>query len=182
MKKLWVLSIRTSLPDKCYMPRDLKLTFSAFETFAEARKAMREVMKDCAFSKNDMFDGKGKIIALDEYIDGMKVYKEVYDGELTKELLIKIYDALLSIIKGENTVLELDKGKYDDDRIAFIYDGESLTSKGIGTAIDDCYDPYIATNAFSMEEEKDYYVYIDDMFGQDCSSELYIDLKQVEVK
>jgi hypothetical protein len=44
------------------------------------------------------------------------------------------------------------------------------------------YDPYIATNAFSMEEEKDYYIYIDDLLGQDCSSELYIDLKQVEVK
>ena len=44
------------------------------------------------------------------------------------------------------------------------------------------YDPYIKTNIFSMKEEKDYCLYIDDLFGQDFSAELYIDLKKTEVK
>jgi len=44
------------------------------------------------------------------------------------------------------------------------------------------YDPKIATNMFDMTEEKDYYLYVDDMFGQDASSELYIDLKKIEGK
>lgn len=46
---------------------------------------------------------------------------------------------------------------------------------------DDGCDPYISTNAFTMEEEKYYHLYIDDMFGQAYSSKLYIDLKKVEL-
>ena len=44
------------------------------------------------------------------------------------------------------------------------------------------YDPYIKTNIFDMSEEKPYFLYIDDMMGQEdvASSELYIDLKRAE--
>lgn len=51
MKKLWVLSIRTSLPDACIIKADLQASFSVFETFEDAKKAMREEFKKLAFSK-----------------------------------------------------------------------------------------------------------------------------------
>ena len=51
MKEIWVLSVRTSLPDECCSKGALKTTFSAFETFPEARKAMRETIKGFALVK-----------------------------------------------------------------------------------------------------------------------------------
>ena len=182
MKEVWVLSIITSLPDRCYTTGDLKKSFSAFGAFDEARKEMRTVLKSFAFSENDMFDGCGRIINLDEYMVGMRDFDQPYEGELTIALLNRIYDALRAIINGENTILELEPGEYSDDTIAFVYDGETLSSKGVGTYRSEGYDPNIKTNAFSMDEEKDYYIYIDDLLGQEYSSELYIDLKKVEVK
>ena len=65
MKKLWVLSIRTSLPEECFTRANLKTTFSAFETFEDAKKAMRKEIKNLTFTKNTMFDGDGKISVFD---------------------------------------------------------------------------------------------------------------------
>ena len=180
MKKLWVLSIRTSLPDECLTKAYLKTTFSAFETFEDAKKGMREEIKKLAFSKNAMFDGNGKIIALDSYIADLDDYED--EGFLSKNILLKIQDSLFAMLNGEDTVLDIEEGEYEDGMIAFDFDGESLVSYGVDDGPCNGYDPYIATNAFSMEEERDYYLYIDDLLGQDYSSELYIDLKQVEVK
>ena len=180
MKKLWVLSIRTSLPDECFSKAELKTTFSAFETFEDAKKAMRDAIKGFAFSKNTMFDGNGKIIALDSYIADLDDYED--EGFLSKNILSKIQDSLLDVFNGKDTVFDIEEGEYEDGMIAFEFDGESIVSHGVDDGPFNGYDPYIATNAFSMEEEKDYYIYIDDLLGQDYSSELYIDLKQVEVK
>ena len=72
--------------------------------------------------------------------------------------------------------------EYEDGMIALNYNGESVLCYGVDDGPFNGFDPYIATNAFSMEEEKDYFIYIDDLLGQDYSSELYIDLKKVEVK
>lgn len=180
MKKLWVLSIRTSLPNECLTRADLKTTFSAFETFEDAKKAMREAIKGFAFSENTMFDGNGKIIALENYIADLDDYDD--EGFLSKNILSKIQDSLFSVFNGEDTVLDIEEGEYEDGMIAFKFDGESIVSYGVDDGPCNGYDPYVATNAFSMKEEKDYYLYIDDLLGQDYSSELYIDLKQVEVK
>ena len=44
------------------------------------------------------------------------------------------------------------------------------------------YNPDINTNMFSMQEEKDYYMYIKDSFGQnDDPAVLFMDLKKVSV-
>lgn len=51
MKDIWVLSVRTSLLNECSTKADLKTSFSAFETFSEARKAMRDTVKGFAFQK-----------------------------------------------------------------------------------------------------------------------------------
>lgn len=184
MKEIWVLSVRTSLPDECCSKGDLKTTFSAFETFPEARKAMRETIKGFAFSKNSMFDGDGRITALNKYIGDM--YEEGEDDEccedfLTSGNLLKIQNAFYSIFYGENTGLDIYENVYEDGMIVLNYDGESVLCYGCDDGPYNGYDPYIATNAFSMEEEKDYYIYIDDLLGQEYSSELYIDLKKVKV-
>lgn len=181
MKKIWVLSIKTSLPNECLTRANLKTTFSAFETFEDAKKAMRDAIKSFAFSENTMFNGNGKIIALEKYIAEMGDYN-YEETLLTRDILSKIKDSLFEIINGEDTSLDIEKGEYTDYMISLNYDDKGITMWGDYDGPINGYNPYIATNAFSMKEEKDYYVYIDDMFGQYCSSELYIDLKQVEVK
>ena len=180
MKKLWVLSIRTSLPKECIVRADLQASFSAFETFEDAKKAMRNAIKGFAFSENTMFNGNGKIIALDSYIADLDDYED--EGFLSKNILLKIQDSLFAMLNCEDTVLDIEEGEYSDCMISLNYDGEKVNMCGDYEGPCNGYDPYIATNAFSMEEEKDYYLYIDDLLGQDYSSELYIDLKQVEVK
>ena len=185
MKEIWVLSVRTSLPNECSTKANLKTSFSAFETFPEARKAMRDTVKGFAFSKNTMFDGDGRITALDKYIGYM--YEDGEDEEccedfLTSGILLKIQNAFYSIFNGENCLLDIQKNEYEDGMIALNYNGESVLCYGVDDGPFNGFDPCIATNAFSMEEEKDYFIYIDDLLGQDYSSELYIDLKKVEVK
>lgn len=185
MKEIWVLSVRTSLPNECSTKADLKTSFSAFATFEDARKTMREAIKGFAFSKNSMFDGNGRITALDKYIGDM--YEEGEDDEccedfLTRTILLKIQNAFYSIFNDENITIDLYENEYMDGMIALHYNGESVLFYGADDGPYNGYDPYIATNAFSMEEEKDYYIYIDDLLGQEYSSELYIDLKKVELK
>ncbi len=185
MKEIWVLSTRTSLPYKCVLKADLKTIFTAFETFSDARKAMRETIKGFAFSENSMFDGEGRITALDEYIDEMYDFDEddFSDEESAKDLFSKIQESLYTIFNGEDTVPELKKGEFTDSdcMVAFKYDGKSIILHGVFDGPLNGYEPYIATNAFSMKEEKDYYIHIDDLFGQEYSSELYIDLKKVKL-
>lgn len=177
MKKLWVLSIRTSLPEECFTKAHLKTTFSAFE---DAKKAMQDAIKGFAFSKNAMFDGNGKIIALEKYINKMGDY-DYEETLLTRDILSKVGDSLFTIINGQDASLDIEKGEYSDYMISLNYDGKGINMWGDYDGPINGYDPYIATNAFSMNEEKDYYIYIDDLLGQDYSSELYIDLKQVEI-
>ena len=101
---------------------------------------------------------------------------------MTRTILLKIQKAFYSIFNGEKVVLDLYENEYMNGMIGLNYDGNSIMIYGVDDGPCNGYDPYIATNAFSMDEEKDYYIYIDDLFGEDYSSELYIDLKKVEVK
>ena len=184
MKEIWVLSVRTSLPNECCTKANLKTSVCAFASFEDARKVMRDTIKGFAFSENTMFDGERRITALNEYMDEMYAFDdedECYDDFLTREVLVKIQDSFYSVFNGENCVLDIEENEYDDAMIGFKYDGESIVSYGCDDGPCNGYDPYIATNAFSMKEEKDYYIYIDDLLGQEYSSELYIDLKKVEL-
>ncbi len=160
MKEVWVLSVRTSLPDECYSKAELKTSFSAFASFEDARKAMRDTIKGFAFSKNTMFDGNGRITALNKYMDDMY---ELDDDDccedfLTREVLTKVQNSFYSIFNGENTVLEIYENEYQDGMLGLNYNGESVLCYGADDGPYNGYDPYIATNAFSMEEEKDYYI------------------------
>ena len=187
MKEIWVLSVRTSLPYECVSKDMLGTDFFAFENFSDARNAMRDTIKELAFSENAMFDGAGKIIHLNDYINDMDDAEDANEDDyeddyfLSKSVMIKIQDAFLKLFKGEVYDFELAGSDYTDYMISV---NSTFGIEIVGDDDGPCngYEPYISTNAFSMKEEKDYYLYIDDLLGQEYSSELYIDLKKVELK
>ena len=182
MKEIWVLSIKTSLPDVCESSKDLKCEMFAFETFEKARDAFREKLKGYGFSKNTMFDGKGKLRLFTQYIKEMD--KEDFEDEEISpyKAFSTVNEALTAMIAGENAPLNLPNGSYTDYSIAVDVEDGSVFFYGDDDGPYNGYDPKLQTNAFSMETAKDYYLYIDDLFGQDeATSELYIDLKKTQL-
>ena len=180
MKDTWVLSIKTSLPGTCCNARDLKTEIYAFDSFEEARAATRGVLKKLAFGEeNAMFDGNGNMIYLREYVDD--AYDEEIDGEPScKAVLEAFYALFLDVLAGKNVVPNIEKN-YSDGMIAYEYAGGMIDFCGEYDGPINGYDPIIKTNMFSMIEEKDYYLYLDDAFGQDDdTSELYIDLRKAK--
>ena len=183
MKNTWIVSIRTSLPNVCYKIGDLDAEYYAFERFEEARKAVRKILKGFAFSKNTMFDGEGRLIHLSNYIDNcMDSDEEEWDDyDLTKGKLIIVQDAIERIFRGLDSIPEINEGECTDWMIAYRYENGEIRFYGDDDGPCNGYDPVLRTNMFSMTEEKDYYLYIDDMFGQDeATSELYIDLRKAK--
>ena len=185
MNDIWVLSVKTSLPGKFFNSNDATTIFTAFDSFEKGRAAMRAELKKYAFSRNAMFDGNGKINRLSQYIATMDDEDAEQDDEvLTKEILSAIEESLKLIFEGNDISLEaLDEGYYHD---WLIY----MEFFGIGFAMgahndsdqNNTYNPDINTNMFSMQEEKDYYMYIKDSFGQnDAPAVLFMDLKKVSV-
>ena len=66
-KEMWVLTIRTSLPEVAYDEKDLKTTSLIFQSFEDAKKALQEKLREFAFTENSMFDGEGGIVYWDFY-------------------------------------------------------------------------------------------------------------------
>ena len=183
MKDIWVLSIKTSLPGVCESHRTLKCEISAFENFEGARAAFREIIKGYAFSKNTMFDGKGNILLFSQYIEEMNAEDFEDEDVSTYEVFHTINQALTAMIAGKNVALDIPDGFYSDYCIAVDVADGAIIFIGDDDGPYNGYDPILQTNAFSMEKEQDYYLYVDDAFGQDdASSELYIDLKKVVLK
>lgn len=183
MKEIWVLNVKTSLPNACCEPSQLKTCVFAYESFEKARDAMRKLIKEYAFSKNSMFDGEGNIIYLKKYLDDMYDEEYIDDGEtLDKVRLGYVCDCLKDAFSGKNIDFGMQSEYCTDWMIAIeSFDGD-VYFKGEDDGPCNGYAPNIATNIFSMNEEKDYFLYIDDMLGQDISSELYIDLKKTELE
>ena len=50
MKEIWVLSVRTSLPETCERIWDHEPEIFAFDSFEKARAAFRTKIKELAFS------------------------------------------------------------------------------------------------------------------------------------
>ena len=85
-KEVWALTIRTSLPDVARSEDDLKTTNLFFQSFEKAKEALREKLKEFAFSKNKMFDGEGGIMWLDRYgADNLENSDEEYDSDDEEE-------------------------------------------------------------------------------------------------
>ena len=170
MKEIWTLIIKTQLTP----------AVGAFYSFSEAKDALREALKKLTFKKNEMFDGEGKITRLKQYIDKTVDFKrESDDGILTKEVLNKVQNALCDVFAGKETMADIEEGIYTDYFVAFEYKEGVIRFYGDDDGPCNGYDPTLYTNMFDMTEEKDYFLYIEDAFGQDdCISELYIDLKK----
>lgn len=183
MNEIWVLSVRTSLPKVCYAFGDMNLDMQCFDSFQKAKAAFRERLKSLAFTKNAMFDGKGRITYLEKYPKYDDCEEEMSEGVLTDVVINKIQDALVTAFSGQDTAIDLEPGFYTDWMIAATVDDNYVSFCGDDDGPINGYNPLLQTNIFSMEKEQDYYLYIDDRFGQDeATSELYIDLKKVTVQ
>lgn len=183
MKNIWVLSVKTSLPNTCYNEDDLVTELFAFESFDVAKDAFYEKYMELAYSTNEMFDENGVLRELDSYIDEM-LEEEIEDESfLTKELCNKIKLALHTVFYKKDFDLEIKDGRYDDGMICVEVCGNEVKLSGTGCGPINGYDPVLHTNIFNMAEKKDYFLYINDRFGQEGdSSELYIDLQEVELQ
>ena len=187
MKNIWVLSIKTSLPNICGSLSDIKTESYAFEMFKDAKESLHAKLKELAFSKNAMFDGDGNMIHLKHYCTDEawepKEFESVYEDSLTKTVLLKIYDAVKSIFEGKNSDVSKFIDRYTDHIIAVEFQNDTMTMYRDDAGLFITYDPKFATNMFDTSEEKDYFLYVDDRFGnEDATSKLYIDLKKVEVQ
>ena len=186
MNDIWLLFVKTTLPDEEVPSRDMKTFVSAFDGFEKARAAFRKTIKDLAFSENPMFDGDGRIKYLDEYVidDDDDDDDDDVDDFLSAEKLSLIQNALREAFYGNDAKLEIADGDYDDGLICVEIEDGTVNFYGEDDGPMNGYDPTIKTNIFDMSEEKDYYLYIEDMLGQydDWTSELYIDLKKVTVE
>ena len=183
MKEVWVLSVKTSLPETCMDSDDLKSSFTVFKNFEKGRDEFRRIVKEYAFSENAMFDGKGNIIHLNKYAeDSLEDENDHTDNFLYKERLLNIAEWLKTVFNGEDVDFKMLYNSYDDAMISLTTVAGEIEIIGDYDGPINGINPHIKTNIFSMKEEKDYYLYIDDMFRQDCSAELYIDLKKAEVK
>lgn len=178
------LTIKTSLPNVCYGEEDLVTSTFTFDDFETARAALRAKLREFAFSHNEMFDGYGSMIHMEKYMDMIKREDGEIDDPLPGWFTGKIAVALLNIFscifEEKDVDISITFGRYFNADIEADFAHDSITIRGTGEGVVNGYNPKIDTNLLSMQEEKDYYLYIDDMFGQwSCvSSELYIDLKK----
>ena len=184
MKNTWVLSIKTSLPEACESHGDLKTSIYTFDSFEDARTALRKALKKYAFSKNSMFDGKGNIVHLHSYIENATddEDEDYYDDDfLTAKKLRAAERALKNIFKGNDIVPKIKEGFHTDYMIAYTYKNGEISFRGDDDGPCNGYAPVLRTNMFDMLNENNYFLYIDDMLGQDCAtSELYIDLTRTK--
>jgi hypothetical protein len=180
MKEKWVVSVKTSLPNTCRSEEYLKTEICEFDSFEKARASTRDIIRNFAFvQKNEMFDGNGNLTYMQKYI----IKEKAEDSE---SILENVYSFLCDIFAGKDTLPDIEEA-YDDTMIAYKSCGGTIeffaTSEGHWNG----YNPRLKTNMFSMKEPKDYYLYIDDAFGQGedhfsyASSELYIDLKKENI-
>ena len=51
MKEIWVLTVKTSLPDTCENSSDLTTTCQAFDSFEKGRNALRKQSSNMPFRK-----------------------------------------------------------------------------------------------------------------------------------
>ena len=186
MKEIWTLIVKTSLPEVCRDKSDFVTTTFAYENFEDARNTMRSVLKEYAFSKNEMFNGKGYISELAFYSDEAErieknegIEDEDESDWLSSKKLNYMQELLHRIFEGKDVEEDIKGITAFDMYLKTEISGQQISMVGFEEGPWNGYDPLIKTNMLDMTEEKDYYIYLDDMFGQDeASSELYIDLKK----
>lgn len=187
MNTVWVLSIRTSLPNVCEHPGDLKLETLGFENFEKAKATLREKLKELAFISNSMFDGNGNVTLMKKYMEEKEDYGDSEEDSnwLSPSVGAKLLSMFHAIFNGYDTPQVLKPRTYEDGLLAVDIKQDSIAFRGIDDGPINGYDPIANTNMLSLTEEKNYYLYINDLFGwstEEASSELYIDLRKIEVR
>lgn len=205
MKNIWVLSVRTTLPttaEKYLSFCGIPTVYYTFENFAAARQKMREVLKQL-YVENTMFDSNGEIIRfkneLDQYHDDSLCEDEEDDVEknenddyslnnynehfLNAGRLSGFYKALKGVLSGKDVKLKIKSGKYWNFTMALVVKNGDAKLFGCEEGPCNNINPFIETNAFTMDEENDYHLYIKDQFFIEPweSSILMIDLKKTEL-
>ena len=187
---MWTLTIKTSLPNLCYSKNDLKVTRENFNDFSEAVLKTRDLIKQLAFSSNTMFDNNGYIVEMDEYIafreendEDNKSKKGLPNWWMSSTLLKELRKDLHSLFEGKNVQLSISNGNYNDGFVSLQINDNAICMESYGDGRINGIIPCIKTNMFDMTLENDYYLYVDDLFGgmwgQECSSELYVDLVNI---
>jgi len=188
MKSKFQLMIRTSLPYVCKSEEDIKEESYTFDSFDSAKQALRSKLKEYAFSENSMFDGKGNMIYFQKCVEHAWVPQDddiIYDDNLTKTVFTEIYNSYKAIFEGKDVDVSGFLPSYTDYSMVVKFKNGTMTIGGDDEGELNGITPKFSTNMFDMREEKDYFLYVDDYFGffdQDISSELYIDLKKVDVE
>ena len=184
MKDVWVLSIKALFwtePDY----KQFRTMVYALDSFEEAKAKLKSKLYELAFSKNSMFDGNGNMIYFKNYLDNLPIDNIndyiLKESLLKKYKLSKIYDALIGIFAGkECDVSKLDLS-YNDGFIAVDTDDGKLRIQGCDEDGCNGYDAFIVTDMYDMSKEKDYWLYVEDAFGQwGRCSRLNIDLLKSE--
>lgn len=211
MKTVWVLNVRTSLPEVYESGRKYKHIREVYGNFDAAKCRVREIIKDFAFADNAMFDGKGYLKYFTRYIEDSKaILKDVFEGmdedwakeleenhfdsnRLTIGFLKVLHQKLHCIFSGIDTTLPFPEGTYNDNMyIQAEVLNDCIHMEGYNEGLSNGIEPYIKTNMFDMNEEKDYMLYIDDFFTEYfsdhpdwhfwSSAEFFIDLNKIQVK
>ena len=154
-----------------------------YSYFEKGRDALRQTIKKFAFSKNSMFDGNGNITYLKKYANDYpdEIYEDDFDV-LDINRINYVLDSLHEAFSGKELDFEMESEYCSDWMIAIKSKAGEISFCGDEDGPINGYDPDIRTNIFSMKEDKHYYLYINDRFGQvDCTSELYIDLQKAEL-
>ena len=182
MSKKWILSVQTSLPGFCETEEDLSKTEQTFDSFEEGKAAFMETLKGYSFSENAMFDGNGKSKELEQFLDpaDWEWLKENdpadYDDDFQYATFKGFCDAICAALKGEETgISELNVFNMDW-WILITRESDTVFMRGVGDGPINGIKPYIKMNTFDWSEEKHYFLYFDDLLGQDVSAELYMDL------
>ena len=200
MKNTWVLSIRTSLPEICESHGELHTSIYTFDSFEEARTALRKVLKKYAFSENSMFDGKGNIIYFKKEVDEFVEWEQKYcndeessyedcDFEDCDDASLDDYDyeddyyddelTAEKLVSINENLLSIFRGedvypellpKGENLMFGYLYENGVLSTYSGYDGQINGCDPVINTNMFSMKEPQNYYLYIDDAFGHRSAS------------
>ena len=173
MKNIWVLSVRTSLPNTIEFFDNISTKIYTFEHFEDARDSMRKCLKDLS-CENAMFDENGDIKYLVSEIESyddewLKEYvdegNELNGDELTKEMITTFYQSLKDIFNGKDVDFNYQQRKYSDYSFISMNVGDNGVSLyGDYDGPMNCCNGFVGTNAFSMEEEKNYYLDIHNFF------------------
>ena len=169
MKRIWTITLKTSLPDFSTGPEDLKTWSWAFDSFEAARNGARAILKKLSFGKsNAMFNGRGTLKSLKEYEDNEWEPEDKYDyegEEIDPKETVKLIRAVCS---GKDTGLAKGVDDFYDGTLTITTNTDEITVKSDGA--------YFSTNMLAMFADRHYYFYVDDYFMSNLGAQLYLDL------